>query len=265
MLHELNRLDEAIEAYAVAADTLDAVRHEISLGYGNGVGGGSFQDEVGSLYYEWADLLLQRAVTARDTQLKRRDLVNAQAAIERYKTAELNDYFQQDCVEWLGSHRSSTQTVPPHTVVIYPVLLPDRTELLLSFTDDIVQVTIPVGRDELSQTASKFRFELENLSTQIHLAQAQQLYRWLIAPIKDLLDEREVTTEVWGPRRAVAPRADGCVTRWNEVPRGTSFQCRDPRPNPAQRFGAVSGGPPDAPTAFGLWIISLAPGQIWHR
>ena len=57
----------------------------------------SFRDGAGSLFLEYADLLLQLADGEENREEKQAFLAEARDAVEHLKSAELKDYFQDDC------------------------------------------------------------------------------------------------------------------------------------------------------------------------
>ena len=56
--------DAAIAAYRRAVETLQSIRHDVALRYGNPNAHSSFRDVAGAMYFQLADLLLQRADSA---------------------------------------------------------------------------------------------------------------------------------------------------------------------------------------------------------
>ena len=196
--------DLALVSYRRAIDTLELIRYDVAVGYGNRES--SFRQEVGQLFFELADILLKRAGGQVDPQKRREDLLQARQTIEQFKTAELVDYFQDECVGLLEAKEAEIDEVSMTTAVIYPIALPDRLELLVSFHDQLKRYKIDVPRDQLVQEVNLFRGELQRLSTRQYLQGAQQLYRWLIAPIETDLHAREIDTLVFvpdGPLRLV--------------------------------------------------------------
>ena len=64
--------------------------------------------------------------------------------------------------------------------IIYPILLSDRTALLVSAADGILElVSVPVGREVVETEARALRAQLERQATRRYLAHAQRLYDWL--------------------------------------------------------------------------------------
>jgi len=184
-----NQLDKAIEAYRRAVDNLQSVRQELVRGYRSAAQ--SFREAVGPVYFELADLLLQRAQGAQDNQ---HWLKEAQNTIERLKTAELQDYFKDNCIAETQSQKTLLdEQVSPQTAVIYPIMLPQRIEILLSLADSIEQFTVPISAQQLKDEVNEFRFELETANTQAFLDYAHQLYQWLIAPLSTTLQTHQIT------------------------------------------------------------------------
>jgi len=169
----------AIEAYQTAVKSLQPVRQEIAIGYRNT--SQSFREQVGPVYFELADLLLQPTANFNEGNLK--EAINT---IERFKTAELQDYFQDDCVTQF-KRTLLHQGVAPHTAVVYPIILPDRIEILLNLSQGIQRFTVPIRATELTDEVNEFRFELEAKYKNEFLPYAKRLYRWLIAPLLGVL------------------------------------------------------------------------------
>jgi CHAT domain-containing protein len=197
-------IDQAISAYRQAVFNLQAVRHDLSLTYAGRQS--SFRQAIEPVFFELADLLLQRPSANDDPEQLRRYLLEARDTVEQLKTAELEDYFQDDCVAALQSRVTPLDRLKPRTAVIYPILLQDRTELLLSLPQGIEQVTVPVARSKLTQEVRAFRTTLEKRTTREYLPHAQTLYDWLIRPLEPLLEKHAIQTLVIvpdGPLRTI--------------------------------------------------------------
>lgn len=188
--------DEAINAYRSAINSLQPIRQEMAIGYR--ATSQSFRERLGPIYFEMADLLLQRAT--RSQTKKKTYLIEALDSIERFKTAELQDYFKDECVAESQLKRTLLDLGhAPHIGIIYPILLPDRIEILLSLSNNIQQFTIPITENQLKDEVNEFRFELETHNTTEFLPYAKRLYHWLIAPLSDLLAAQGVDTLIIVP------------------------------------------------------------------
>ena len=88
------------------------------------------------------------------------------------------------------------------TVLLYPLLLDDRLELVLvtPYTPPIRR-TVPVSRNELDEAIVEFRSTLTDRIKPSHwpVASAQKLYRWLIEPIEADLEQTEAQTILYAP------------------------------------------------------------------
>jgi len=189
------RSETAINAYRQAVDTLQPIRHELTIGFRNE--SQSFRETMGTVYFELADLLLQQA---RKEQNNIHWLSEAQQTIERFKTAELQDYFRDDCVIAAQTKQTILDSNIAHTAILYPILLPDRSEILLSLPDQqIKQFSIPITASRLKNEVNEFRFELETEETNDYLPYAQRLYTWLILPLEATLQAQQIDTLVIAP------------------------------------------------------------------
>ena len=195
------QLDNAIASYRQATVTLQPIRVEVAQASSDGAFNG--QDTVKPLFFELADLLLQRASLTDDTKAVEGYLLAARDAIEAYKTAELRDYFKDDCVDAVRSRLIAFDRLSPDTAVIYPILFNSRLELLISLPSGLKRVSVPVTADQLTQEIRTFRRFVEKRTTREYLPHAQQLYDWLIRPLEADLSRLNITTLVFVPDSAL--------------------------------------------------------------
>jgi CHAT domain-containing protein len=87
--------------------------------------------------------------------------------------------------------------------VIYLIPLPDRTELLVGLSSGLKRFTVPVNAAVLTAEVRDFRRNLETRTSYAYLEQAQQLYDWLIRPVRGLLAENQINTLVFVPDGAL--------------------------------------------------------------
>mgnify|MGYP003694554685 CR=1 FL=1 len=107
----------------------------------------SFRETMGPVYFELVDLLLQRAASLQDPNQVGPYLIEARESVELFKAAELRDYFRDDCVDTALSKVTQLDVLAKSAVVIYPILLPDRIELLVSLPTGLKRVLVPVGAE----------------------------------------------------------------------------------------------------------------------
>jgi len=194
----------AITAYQNAVSILQTIRQDLTTGYGGA--GLYFREAVGPVYFELADLLLQRSGQISDSAQVKQHLVDARDAIESLKGAELEDYFQDDCVARLRAKTTGIDQLAPHTAAIYPIILPDRTELLVSTPEGLKRFSAKVDADTLTNEVRTFRQLLVKRTTHQYLPHAKKLYGWIIGPLEPELQRQNIDTLVIvpdGPLRTI--------------------------------------------------------------
>ncbi len=199
-----HKREPAISAYQSAVATLQSIRHDMSLHFGNIIYHSSFREAAGAIYFELADLLLQRADDAKSDAEIQTDLLPPATRPRDLKAAELEDYFQDDCANLLKAKITKIETISSTAAVIYIIPLPDRTEILVNMPSGRIERVKSEATDaQLEETATAFRFNLEKRTTDEYLEQAQQLYDWLIKPILPLVDSGKIDTLVFVPDGAL--------------------------------------------------------------
>ena len=201
LLTKLGTIDDAIGAYRRAVRTLQSIRPELSVSYG--ASQISFRETLGPVYFELVDLLLQSAGSLRDPSQIGPYLIEARETVELFKAAELRDYFRDDCVDTALSKITQLDVLARSAVVIYPILLPDRIELLVSLPTGLKRVLVPVRVETITQEVRQFRRRLEKRTTREYLPHAQKLYDWLIRPLESDLASFPIHTLVFVPDGAL--------------------------------------------------------------
>ncbi|MDM8568226.1 CHAT domain-containing protein [Thiotrichales bacterium HSG1] len=199
---------------AVKIVNLPAIREQIT-------GGSDFRAKISPVYFMLADLLLQQ-----DDDISIRE---ARKTIEFFKQAELQNYFQSECLTVQCTDLE--QSLNSHTAILYPIVLPDRLELLLSLpnTTELVRAKIFITEKKLRRQIAFFVSSLRQHPLS-HLASddeddkvictpdewqnipvntsprakeffkpAQKLYSWLIKPLIENLIKHNINTLVIVP------------------------------------------------------------------
>lgn len=202
LLNALNQPQGAIEAYQRAIDTLQPIRLEFSFSPKQSQL--SFREKVGPLFFQLADLILKQADAATSPSRSGEWLLQARETIEAFKVAELQDYFRDDCVQATLSHIEKIDKISQKTTaILYPIILPDRLELLVSVAGQLHRQTVPIDQIAFTQEIRTFRKLLEKRTTNQYKPHAQQLYDWLIRPINKNLERAEIDTLVIVPDGAL--------------------------------------------------------------
>lgn len=196
LLKALGEIDNAIAAYRRAVYSLQSIRNELSTE-------ASFRQAIGPVYFELVDLLLQRTDSLQEPGRVESYLSEARDTVELFKAAELRDYFRDDCVDEARAQSTRLDVVSAEAVIIYPVVLSDRTELLVSSPSGLKKFTAPIGAQELTKEVREFRRKLEKRTTPEYLPHAQKVYDWLIRPLEAELASIKVETLVFVPDGAL--------------------------------------------------------------
>ncbi|MCK5876031.1 MAG: CHAT domain-containing protein, partial [Candidatus Marithrix sp.] len=181
-----------------------------------------FRAKISPVYFTLADLLLRQNDDA--------SIREARETIEFFKQAELQDYFKTECLTVQCTHLE--QALNSQTAILYPIVLPDRIELLLSLPDttELVRVKVSVTEKKLRRKIAFFvsslrRHPLSYLAsnddedeevictpdkwsklpvntsprTKEFLEPAKKLYEWLIEPLLESLTEHNINTLIIVP------------------------------------------------------------------
>ena len=236
--------EEAVLAYQHAVQTLSAVRADLAASTR-----GSFRESVGPLFSELADLLLEQSGQQTDAKRVALYLADARSTMELLKGAELQDYFQDDCVAALRARTTGIDQLAPKTAALYPIILKDRLELLLTLPEGMKRFTMRIDADTLTREIRSFRTLLEKRTTHQYYPHARQLYDWLIRPIAAELERQRIDTLVIVPDGALrtiplAALHDGdkfLVERY-ALATTPGLTLTDPRPLPRERVQVLLNG-----------------------
>jgi CHAT domain-containing protein len=201
--NQLGDRDRAIDAYKTAVDNLSSIRNDLAIVYGNDNSPTTFRDSVGPVYYELADLLLQKADEVEADSARTALLVEARDTVEALKAAELSDYFQDDCANMVNAGAKSIGQMSPTAAIVYIIPLESRLELLVETKSGLKKVTVNVPSRRLMDQARLFRHHVERRTTYFFKGHAEALYAWIIEPIKKILEADGVDTLVFVPDGAL--------------------------------------------------------------
>lgn len=201
ILKAQSRAEEAIKSYRQAVYHLDSMRQDMSTN--TSAGSSSYLKVFAPVYFELADLLLQQTTNQADQQHREDYLLEARSIIEKSKTAELQDYFQDGCVTAYQSKIKQVNRAAARTAFIYPILFKDRLELLVSLENEIKKYTVAEPAENIINEVRNFRILIEKRSTNQYRRHAKKLYQWLIAPLEPDLQARKVDTLVFVPDGAL--------------------------------------------------------------
>jgi CHAT domain-containing protein/predicted negative regulator of RcsB-dependent stress response len=162
----------------------------------------AFGTLIEPVYLGYADMHLKTAAALADgSPEQQRALRQVRDELESLKRTEVQDYFESACAANAGA---SPAINLPGTAVVYPIVLPDRLEVLIESAGILRRFTAPVSQVELTSTVRRLRIALEQpTSREQYLKPAQQLYTWVLAPADPWLKTQKVTTLVFVPDGAL--------------------------------------------------------------
>ncbi|WP_299484869.1 CHAT domain-containing protein [Acaryochloris sp. IP29b_bin.137] len=182
--------DMATSAYRGAFQTLEHLRKDLVAT--NAEAQFTFRDSVEPVYRELVDLLLRGSNPSQD------NLQQARKVMESLQLTELDNFFRSACLD--GQIISIEDIDQQSAAVVYPILLPDRLELIASLPQQkaLQYQSIPIPRQEVEDTIDQFRKQIEKPFAFIESKElGQTIYSWLIQPLKAALDESQADTLVF--------------------------------------------------------------------
>lgn len=240
---------EAIAAYADAVATLQLLRSDLVAI--NPEVQFSFRQGVEPVYREFVSLLLQpnMSLTAQELELARQ-------TIESLQLAELDNFFREAC---LNAQPIPIDQVDEQAAVIYPIILPDRLETILSLPNGgIRRYTVPVAEAEVTRRASQMQTFLRQLSSSERVpALSEQIYDWLIRPLKADLEDAQPSTLVFVldgvlrniPMTALRDRETGrYLIEEYAVALTPGLQLLSSQSSGSEQFGVLLGGLSESPS-----------------
>lgn len=187
----------AIAAYEVAFNTLQTLRSDlVAVNPDNPDVQFSFRESVEPIYRELVRLLLQSSPDGKG-ELSQDNLRQARQVIESLQLAELDNFFQEAC---LDAKPVQIDQVDSQAAVLYPIILQDRLEVILALPQSPLRhYTIPKPQHEVESLLNELQQDIGRLAAnrQQVLRQSQQVYDWLIRPAEAELKQHNVQTLVF--------------------------------------------------------------------
>ncbi|MEF8715243.1 MAG: CHAT domain-containing protein [Accumulibacter sp.] len=188
----------ALAAYQRAVSHIESVRQDIPIEYEDGRS--SFQATLEPIYLGYTDLLL-RQLDKQPAEVQAAQLPKVLNALEWIRQAELQDFLGDRCA-LEAVQGSDSARVPSGAAVLYPVILPDRVELLLQTSSGIQRQTTAIAGATLRATAQTLADALRN-GLEDYLEPARQLNDWLLKPFADVFAAQHIDSLVLVPEGAL--------------------------------------------------------------
>jgi len=234
-------LEGAIAAYTDAVSNLKELRSDL-VAIDAGVQF-SFRESVEPVYRELVSLLLQ---SDRDPNNQKR-LKLAQDSIESLQLAELVNFFRADCFD---AKPVEIAKVDRTAAVIYPIILLDRIEIILSIPDQPLRhYSTQITQAQVDRLVSDFRSDLRDPGSLDYLPAARKIYDWLIRPAEADLVKHGIKTLVFVPDGSLrnipfAVAQDGnqyLIEKYN-IALTPGLQLLNPQPLSRQKITTLTAG-----------------------
>lgn len=197
LMKHSNDFDKAISEYETAAYYMRKSIENLDDGCTGSIY--SLRNLSSKFYLEMTDLLLKKAPSMKDGNERQKVLAQAVKSTELYKNAELQDYFKDECVTALESKIEGVDKISDDAAVLYPIVLTDRIELIMSCKGRFFQQTVPVDSLTLSENIRYYRLRLENPDNPLYTRDSERIYRWIIAPVEKELETSNIKTLIIVP------------------------------------------------------------------
>nr|MDZ8063034.1 CHAT domain-containing protein [Nostoc sp. EkiNYC01] len=181
-------IKSATSAYEVAFTTLKSLRSDL-VAINSDIQF-SFREAVEPVYREYVQLLL-------NPEPSQEQLKQARQVIESLQLAELDNFFRSACLQ--GQIVPIEQIQQSAAAVIYPIILPDRLEVIVSLPQQQLRhYATKINQAEVEETIEQLRENLEKpFTTPEGKLLSAKIYDWLIRPVEAELTESQVKTLVF--------------------------------------------------------------------
>jgi CHAT domain-containing protein len=243
LLRTQGDIKRAIAAYTDAVSTLQSLRSDLAATSPNVQF--SFQESVEPVYRQLVDLFLQSGETSQENLKQARD------EIEALQLAELENLLR--CSLQAAKPAPIDQEVDPTAAVIYPIILDDRIEVILSlYRQPLRHYSKSLPKEQnIADLLDTLRENLQkpNRAGPGFLKLSQQVYGWLIEPVAAELEKSGVKTLVFvldGPLRNIPMAAlhDGqhYLIEKYAVALSPSLQLLEPKPLSGGQLEVLAAG-----------------------
>lgn len=188
----------AMQAYTHAVQHLTDIRYSVPATLHNGHS--SVKDIIDPIYRGLADTLLLQAANTASSEAKQLLLRQAIDAMETIKQSELEEFFNDRCLVGDDTIINLKDALLPEIGIIYPIILPDRVELLFRAgeSSQFEQKSIAVSSKEVTGAAAEMAQYLRDGQGNYRPA-ARKLYNWLFKAYDSTLKAKGITTVVYLP------------------------------------------------------------------
>nr|WP_315485971.1 CHAT domain-containing protein [uncultured Undibacterium sp.] len=191
----------AIKSYRSAVRYIQEIRQDIPVSYAQGRS--SLREIIDPVYLGLADALLKSTEQASANETAQL-LYQVRDVVEQIKQNQLDDYLGNRCATSATSSTSNNKPAASNTLklsagtaVLYPIIFPDRLELLLETAGHIERHRVEIRADKLTQDVAAFASALR--ANQSYKTLSRRLYQLLLSPLDTELSTKKIETLVIVP------------------------------------------------------------------
>ncbi|WP_088889419.1 CHAT domain-containing protein [Leptolyngbya ohadii] len=192
ILNAQGKQTAAIAAYHEAIQSLQELQKDLVIAPEVQL---SFRNSIEPIHRQFVQVLLNHDLNQEPAADR---LEEARITIESLQLAELNDFFRDAC---LTLQPTQLEQLDRQAAIIYPIILPDRLEVILSLPQTPIHHTsINLSQNRVIGEVRQFRQRLSSPAAEPPdrlLSHAQTLYEWLVRPFETDLAEAQVKTIVF--------------------------------------------------------------------
>ena len=151
----------------------------------------NFKESIEPTYRDYVSLLLHKDDNEENLQKARR-------VMEALQIVELDNFFRDAC---LDIYPVVIDEIDVQAAVIYPIILSDRLEVILSLPQQPLRhYSIPLTAEQVETTLKQFFSSLSQVyPREESLRIAEEVYHWLIKPAEAALESNQSKTLVFVP------------------------------------------------------------------
>ncbi|HEY9853625.1 MAG TPA: CHAT domain-containing protein [Leptolyngbyaceae cyanobacterium] len=266
LLKQMGENKKAIAAYTTAVETVKSLRSDlVAINSDNADVQFSFRESVEPVYRELVDLLLDTPPLIRETggvreagrDLNQDNLKQARLVIESLQLAELDNFFQEAC---LDAKPIQIDRVDTTAAVIYPIILPQKLAVILALPNEPLHYYATLkSENEIVTLLNEVQQDIGRIAgnNQLVLRSSQQIYDWIIRPAETEMKNAKVQTLVFvldGLLRNIPMAAlhDGqkyLIEKYS-IALTPGLQLLPPKPLKTQEFKALAVGLSEARQGF---------------
>ncbi|NEQ21312.1 MAG: tetratricopeptide repeat protein, partial [Microcoleus sp. SIO2G3] len=191
ILEAQGKIEKAIAAYSSAVDILQSLRSDLVTV--NPEVQFSFKESVEPIHRELVSLLLKD----NDGKSSPEKLEKARQVMESLQIAELNNFLREACLDVQAVTLDKVAGVEK-VAVIYPIILPDRLEVIISLPgQQLRHKSKDITSEAMEALVEQLQEALYNPISLEFRPLSQQVYDLLIRPIEEDLGQSQVDTLVF--------------------------------------------------------------------